>query len=289
MNAERTMKPLVMPAGHNYIGVFLTFACNYRCAYCINRFEEKLISRKTMPGRDWIAALNRIESTPDLPVTLQGGEPSLHPDFLEIVGGIDPRLRVDILTNIQFDVDRFMARVGPERVKRDAPYASIRVSYHPAVMDLEETAGKVRKMMDKGYSVGLWGVMHPAQVDAVEAARRRCRELGIDFRTKEYLGEHGGEMHGEYKYAGACDRKSARKVRCRTTELLVDSAGSVYRCHHDLYQGVNVVGHILDPGFQIEDVFRDCGVFGHCNPCDVKVKTNRFQVHGHTSVEIEGA
>jgi hypothetical protein len=29
-----------------------------------------------------------------------------------------------------------------------------------------------------------------------------------------------------------------------------------------------------------------CYNFGDCNPCDVKIKTNRFQEYGHTSVEI---
>ena len=32
---------------------------------------------------------------------------------------------------------------------------------------------------------------------------------------------------------------------------------------------------------------RPCDVYGHCNPCDIKVKTNRFQEFGHTSVQIE--
>ena len=39
---------------------------------------------------------------------------------------------------------------------------------------------------------------------------------------------------------------------------------------------------------QIDGKFRPCEVYGHCNPCDIKVKTNRFQVFGHTSVEIRG-
>jgi hypothetical protein len=65
------------------------------------------------------------------------------------------------------------------------------------------------------------------------------------------------------------------------------SAGSIYRCHSDLYEGRAPVGNILDPAFQIQEVFRLCDYFGHCNPCDVKLKTNRFQQFGHTSVEIK--
>jgi hypothetical protein len=60
----------------------------------------------------------------------------------------------------------------------------------------------------------------------------------------------------------------------------------VHRCHSDLYEGRQAIGHILDPGFEIDNKFRPCSVFGHCNPCDIKVKTNRFQIFGHTSVEV---
>ena len=62
----------------------------------------------------------------------------------------------------------------------------------------------------------------------------------------------------------------------------------MYRCHADLYKGRNPIGHILDEYFTEDSIeeFRECSFFGDCNPCDVKVKTNRFQVFGHTSVEI---
>ena len=79
-------------------------------------------------------SLFRLRSRPDLPVTLQGGEPSLHPDFHAIINGLREDIPIDILTNLQFDVNAFMRNVRPERVSREAPYASIRVSYHPQTM-----------------------------------------------------------------------------------------------------------------------------------------------------------
>ena len=78
-----------------------------------------------------------------------------------------------------------------------------------------------------------------------------------------------------------------KRCRCRTSDVIIGPDGGVYRCHHDLYKDFQPIGHILDPEFIIEDRFRECSSFGDCNPCDVKVKTNRFQIHGHTSVEIE--
>jgi MoaA/NifB/PqqE/SkfB family radical SAM enzyme len=281
------MKLIRIPENHNYIAVFLTLACNLRCSYCINRFEKGHLEKNRLSGEEWVKGLNRIISRDDLPLSLQGGEPSLHPDFHYILNNIKPGLNIDVLTNLQFDVEKFMKNVDPNRVKRDAPYASIRVSYHPETMKLGPLAEKVLRLQNAGYSIGIWGVLHPKQEAEVLRAQEHCKTLGIDFRTKEFLGEYQGKMYGTYKFPGACDREFEKEVLCRTTELIAGPTGHIYRCHGDLYEGRQPIGHILDPEFKIDNEFRSCSVFGHCNPCDVKVKTNRFQVFGHTSVEVQ--
>lgn len=278
-------KDIVIPETHNYIAVFLTLACDLKCSYCINNFGPERTGAGHLSGREWVRALNKLVTS--LPISLQGGEPSLHKDFIYILNHIKPELEIDILTNLRFDADEFIEKVDPERIKRGSPYASIRVSYHPEVMELKGLARKVLKLQDAGFSIGIWGVMHPAQEARIRKAQKYCSGLKIDFRLKEFLGNYNGKMYGTYRYEGACDKRFARTVLCKTTELIAGSDGSVYRCHSDLYEGRTPVGNITDPEFRIEDVFRRCGVFGHCNPCDIKVKTNRLQEFGHTSVEIK--
>lgn len=280
------MRQIDMPAEYNYIAAFLTFACNLRCSYCINNFQQRIIKRKIISGKDWVRGLNRIISRSDLPVTLQGGEPSMHPDFIDIINNLNPELNIDILTNLQFDTEEFIKKVNPDRIKREAPYASIRVSYHPEQMDLDETIKKTLKMLEADFSIGIWGLMHPAYEKIILEAQDKCQKLGIDFRLKDFLGEYNGNLYGTYRYEGACNKKFRKKVQCRTSELLIDSQGDIFCCHADLYSGINQIGNILDSNFQIENKFRDCSNFGHCNPCDIKVKTNRFQQYGHTSVEL---
>jgi len=285
VNAPSDIK---IPDHYNYIAAFLTLACNLTCSYCINRFGMLGSGRRHLTGEEWARALNRIRTRPDLPITLQGGEPTLHKDFYYIVNNLREDLNIDLLTNLQFDVHEFMANIGPDRIKRDAPYASIRVSYHPEVMELKPLAEKVLIMLEAGYSIGIWGVMHPSQEKEILEAQKYCKDLGIDFRLKEFLGEYEGKMYGTYRYPRACDKEFKKTVQCRTTELIMGPDGSVYRCHSDLYEDRAPVGNITDPEYRLEDIFRPCDVFGHCNPCDIKVKTNRFQVFGHTSVEIKG-
>jgi MoaA/NifB/PqqE/SkfB family radical SAM enzyme len=282
-----TPKEIIIPDSHNYIAVFLTLGCNLTCSYCINHFGTTGPGARLLTGEEWATGLNRITSRAGLPITLQGGEPTIHKDFIHIVNNLKPELEIDLLTNLQFDLDRFMAEVSPETIKRDAPYASIRVSYHPEVMELAPLKESVLRLQNAGYSIGIWGVMHPSQTEEIERAQKECIEAGIDFRQKEFLGECDGKMYGTFRYDGAIDKKERKSVLCKTTELIIGPDGGIYRCHSDLYEGRTPVGSILDPNFQIEEIYRPCDDFGHCNPCDIKVKTNRLQKYGHTSVEIE--
>jgi len=275
----------------NYVAAFLTFACPYRCSYCINSFESAPGSYgRMMRGGDWIRGLSRLTNLEQadglVPVTLQGGEPSMHPEFYEIINSLPERIRIDILTNLSFDVEEMIAKVNPDRLRREAPYASIRVSYHPQQMDLDETLAKTHRLLEAGFHIGIWSVRHPQQEKIVLAAQERATREGIDFRLKDFLGYYNGKLYGQYKYPDACSMQSQQQVQCRTTELIIGPGGEVYRCHHHLYENYPPMDHILDPEFQHTSEFQPCDCYGHCNPCDIKVKTNRLQQFGYTSVEI---
>jgi hypothetical protein len=275
----------------NYIAAFLTMACPYRCPYCINEFESGRRQHGRMSGEQWVQGLSRLANLEReegiVPVTLQGGEPSVHPDFYYLIQHLPERIRLDILTNLCFDVEEMIARVNPERLRREAPYASIRVSYHPSQVRLDDLLAKVHRLLEAKFSVGIWGLLHPDQAEHILQAQTRAKSEGIDFRTKEFLGFADGKLHGEYRYPEACFLQETRHVLCRTTELIVGPDGGVHRCHHDLYEHFPPIGHILDPEFAMTGEFLPCDCFGHCNPCDIKVKTNRLQQFGHTSVAIK--
>ncbi|MDD2898955.1 MAG: radical SAM protein [Desulfuromonadaceae bacterium] len=288
------MNKIVPKEHHNYLAFFLTLACNLKCTYCINvhgsvsRSEQA--HRNQLSTDEWVKAANRLVLRDDLPLTLQGGEPTLHKGFYEFVNGVKPDIRMDLMTNLMFNVDEFIANVPVWRFIREAPYASIRVSYHPGQNDIEDLIAKTEKLQNAGFRIGLYGIEHPDQQirGHILAIQERCQKLGLDFRLKEFLGEHTGVMHGTFKYDGCVSGKTDRTCECRTTEIIVDPSGQIFKCHADLYSERSPIGHILDDSFSADsiDVFRPCDCYGTCNPCDVKIKTNRYQLFGHTSVEI---
>ena len=240
-----------------------------------------------MSANDWIKALNRIEARDDLPITLQGGEPTVHPAFYEIINAVNKPM--DLLTNCMFNIDDFIAKVPTSKFKRNAPYASIRVSYHPEQVNLLTLLPRVQRLHEAGYQIGVWMVEVPDQMHLAEDASFAFKQLGISFKIKELLGEYNGKVYGTYKYANSVDapKELWKDVLCRSSELLIAPDGSIHRCHSDLYNLREGIGHILDPLFSLDREFRKCFVYGNCSGCDTKVKTNRMQEFGHTSVEVK--
>lgn len=283
---ERELPAVDIPSEFNYIAAFLTFACNLKCPYCINNYESQIMERRTMSGAAWVAALNRLRLPHNLPVTLQGGEPSLHRDFYYVIDNLRADLEIDILTNLQFDINEFIRRVDPKRINRDSRYQSIRASFHPAEMDIDDTVHRVARLRDAGFNVCLFCVNHPESVDAIRLAEEKAAAANITFFKKDFLGFYHGDVHGVYKYPDAIARRAKKTVLCRSTELLISPSLSVHRCTRDVYTNNDAIGHLLSPEFRVAFKHRECPNFGYCNPCDVKVKTDRFLRPGHTSVDI---
>ena len=258
----------------------------FACSYCINR-HDILKPRKELIPEDWIKGLNRLVLKREImtPITFQGGEPGRYKEFIGIIKNLNPNFYLDILTNLDFDIDQFMQEIPPERLQRDVPYASIRVSYHPEFSDLDTLLKKIVKMQNNNFSIGLFAVTHP-ETD-IELVRNRAKEVEVDFRTKEFLGKHKGKLYGQYRYPEAVKGNDLRKVQCQTTELLIAPDGSIHKCHRDLYCGEFPIGNILDDDLSVSFPFRDCDKYGECNPCDIKTKNNRFQEYGYCSVKIK--
>jgi radical SAM protein with 4Fe4S-binding SPASM domain len=219
-----------------------------------------------------------------LTITLEGGEPTLHKGFYDIIKNV--KKPVDMLTNLQFDVDDFVKNIDPRFFSfgRKIGYKSIRASYHH--QSQTELLEKAVKLQDAGFNIGLFSVNMPDKIEKNMEMAERCRKAKIYFYTKDFLGYLDGRLYGYYKYPDAV-KNEKKTVYCRIKELLVAPDGTCFRCHRDLYANENNIGNITEENFIIKDIFRECSNFGDCSPCDVKLKTNRFLEMGNCSVEIK--
>ena len=281
---------MIIPKSYNYIGAFLTYNCNLNCSYCINHFDYLALVMQRTAG-EWVDHLKHIPTTPELPITLQGGEPTCLTGFYWLVNRLHKQgAFLDLLTNGDFNPYYFAKRISPEVFKRPSKYANIRFSYHVGAIKIQYLAKCVKFLQDEGYSVGIWALDHPSTRDHVSDAKRYCEDIGIDFRVKEFLGWYNEVLYGTYKYPNAIQKPHKvvpTEVYCKPSELLINPEGFIFRCTRDLYANENSIGHIRDKRFKPPIKFAKCKNFGNCNPCDIKLKFNRFQELGHCSVEIK--
>lgn len=262
---------LDLPESLNYVGVFLTLECNLNCSYCINDPEqagrrstifpiESADSHGQLPPDLWAKALARIPVRNDLPITLQGGEPMLYAKgkgLGKILAQSDHRF--DLLTNFALAPEQFIRSIEghQDKLRREAPYPSIRVSWHRDEMNrtwkgkgFEELVERCAALANHGFrvspkkaesDVGIYMVAHPDNTISDEMLK--VCEGRVPFETKEFLGVHDGKLYGTYLYPYSTDlisrgfSSNTLSCECRTTELLVDPLGFVWGCHYFLYQG----------------------------------------------------
>jgi len=286
---------VAVPADYDYVGVFLTEACHLSCGYCITRHHGARYGSKAgglgyrrLRAEQWIAGLNRLVLPADVPITLQGGEPFLYPGIWKLLGGI--RHKVDILTALpeSVGVEHFRRLPTLAWNQREAPYPRIRVSYHRGQHDWRRLLERIAALQEL-VSIGLFYLEAPATpAEEVEAIRGEAERLGVEVRSKEFLGWWEGRHYGTIRYPGACDgRVRGRMVWCRNTVVPIAPDGTIFRCHSDLYfrRTGQALGHVLG-AVRWPTEPEACANFGLCSECDVKVKTNRYQVYGYTSAEI---
>ena len=94
--------------GLQHVFLELTPACNNRCPGCLNEsfiadFHSRALKehfhRPALNKNDWLTVLSRLPKTLKL-ITLSGGEPTLHPEFLSILLELENRgLEFTIFTN----------------------------------------------------------------------------------------------------------------------------------------------------------------------------------------------
>ena len=292
LQSALALQQVKVPVDTDYLGIYLTNRCFLSCPYCITNTNEQFINVKIfreLEPSEWIEGLNRLVLPQGVPLTFQGGEPFIYKGIWEVLENINHK--VDILTALppQVTLDKFKQLKSMAWHRRDAPYPTIRVSFHKDQNDYKQLVHRIKELQEF-LSIGLFHIEHPAYPELIHEIRAYARQHGVEFRTKTFLGEYQGKTYSSYKYEDACVGRPVRKnVKCKNTVFPIGPDGHIYRCHSDLYgrRYDMALGKIMDPDLTLEHRYRNCAFYGTCIPCDVKVKTNHLQQDGYTSVDIK--
>lgn len=287
------MKPILVPEYYDYIGIYVTNRCHLSCPYCITEHFDTAYKKNRathLTPEQWIHSLNRLVLPKGIPITLQGGEPFIYNKIWEILENI--RHKVDIMTALPPTLKRegFLKLKTLDWNKREAPYPTIRVSYHKGQNDFKDLIHQIAELQDI-LSIGLYYFGYPiTSDDEVMEIKAYAQKYGVELRKKEFLGKLNGKHYGKYKYKNApAGKKIGINVLCKNSVVVVGHDGDIYRCHADYYFNNKelVLGNILDDHFAFPTKHLPCSNYGLCSECDVKVKTNHLQIDGYTSVDIK--
>lgn len=253
--------------------VSLSRACNYSCSYCNQRQEldrpmfdmseakRKVVSNDRRSGKEWIEGLNAFPFRDEYDrLIFSGGEPSLHPDFFDIVSQVKGFRCKMIVTNLTFDVDRLIDACRAERTK-----VLVQPSFHFEYAEFEEFATKVTKLRAAGLLSNFIpvSIVHLPGRPEPETYRERFRQRGFDAS----LYRHEGYYQGEFRYAPRSGFGGVSQVR----EVLYSSClhpvkpnGDIVYCTTDTYSESSVAyGNVCDKKFV--EIPREilCKDYGH--------------------------
>jgi len=293
-------KPKIINAPfYYYFGVFLNLNCSLPCEYCVQKITVGHVPIAHYPvisGARWVEALNSIVGRTKkrilrLPkkkkISITGGEPSLHPDFVYILNNLDNDWKVTVTSNFTspfFDKD--IRAIRSIRRRRNLKFNA---SYHFLYGPVERFIENVLKVKRCGHTVhSLFIVAHPAYMKEVEKYRQMLLKIHPVVKLQRFFGRHEGRLYPcEDAYDVVCEQEdgirnydayregfnqTARQdIYCRMKKVLFAPNGDIYNCHYKLYTGhSDKFGNLFDEDVYIimPDEFFLCHDYGFCNPCD---------------------
>ena len=162
----------------------LTYACNHRCAYCANSSTFRRAGE--LSSEQWLSVVDQAASLGVLAITFSGGEPMMHPGFLDIIAraagqGIYPVISTNG-TFLTEEVIRKLSDAGAEYVHLSLPsvdeFLYDKITGSRAHLPLAKKA--LLDLKRHRFLVRLKVVVTSLNVDKIEELLDLCVECAVD-------------------------------------------------------------------------------------------------------------
>jgi hypothetical protein len=214
-------------------------------------------------GWEWIEGLNAYPYKDEYDkIIFSGGEPSLHPDFFEIVAKVKGFKSKVVVTNLSFDVKRLIdaCRAAKSRI-------IIQPSFHFEYAVFESFVDKMRKL----ESNNMLSHFIPASVVDLpdrkepEDFKKRFKKEGFNISVYKFEGYYKGKFdYADIKGFGSLG--GCRKVYCSSSCHFACPNGDIVSCPSDTYtKGVQTYGNICDKKYENIEPRRICDRYGSCH------------------------
>jgi FkbM family methyltransferase len=163
--------------------------CNYRCSYCVaTGHNNEPVQRFDLDAV--AAAYDQIDS-PLIITTLEcgGGEPTVHPQFPDLIRICSSRGAVSFPTNNSQNPKRWLPRETAHRLL-------IRAALHP---EGEETLDKyienAAHLVEAGCNFLSIFIAHPTRLDRIRPYAEKFAAAGVPFTPTNFIGEYEGKQY----------------------------------------------------------------------------------------------
>ncbi len=169
----------------------LLLTCNFRCSYCfIDPRDLGSKVRRAGTPQQWRDGFARTGKTWLLHLT--GGEPLVHPDFLEIVSLLSQDHYLSLNSNLSHGCIEALAQVvRPDRVH--FINASLHWDERARKGGLTDFVRRVQLLQSAGFRVMVSQVADPALLPRLEGVMIQMAELGITVFPKAMRGPYLGK------------------------------------------------------------------------------------------------
>ncbi|MCU0666426.1 MAG: glycosyltransferase, partial [Candidatus Omnitrophica bacterium] len=246
------------------------FKCNYKCPYCLNNSYSDpaydLSGKLIVSFQEWVSFWRRMyQKYGEIKIVIAGGEPTVYPAFFELMKKITLWHRVEICTNLSFDIRKVVNIFSPQRL-------ALHPSFHPHCADLDEYLKKMRALIDNGWVIEPIIVAYPPLLDKLAYFQKRFLEIGTGVCILPFMGEYQSRTYPkEYTTAEKdlisllikdhsndyyLNNISPRGKLCRAgmAYFRVSPDGSIFRCASDETR----IGNVKDKEFGCLDKAMPC-------------------------------
>jgi MoaA/NifB/PqqE/SkfB family radical SAM enzyme len=163
--------------------------CNYRCFYCVAKGHNNVpVERFNLERID--KAYDQIQSKViGTEFDCGGGEPTVHPQFPELVRICSSHGAVNIVSNNSQDPRRWLPKEAAHRI-------FIRSAVHPEVEpNIDRYLKYARYLLDAGCRFRAFYVAHPTRVAKIPEYRDLFGKHGLEFQAVSFIGTFEGKSY----------------------------------------------------------------------------------------------
>ena len=157
--------------------------CNLNCKHCIYRFLNKLRSSDFLPKENIFTLVDKFKKNNINKLVLTGGEPTLHPSFVEISKyAISKIPKVSICTNgviLNNDLEDKVIELNFSNytISVDSHINRVHDEFRGLPGALKQTVNFLKRLKSKGRKMAIHITLNPNNIDCIEDTIKFCKNF----------------------------------------------------------------------------------------------------------------